>query len=145
MNETLYRVSANPHVRDKSSTQSIMLDVILALLPATVFGIYIFGASAAVTNCGSIVTCVAAEYIYQKLMKQKVSVSDLSAAVTGLLACTEPAGRCSFMDAGAGRPVCHHCRKTGFRRPGTEFYEPGIGSPLFSDDLFRGKNDNIYI
>ena len=50
MNETLYRVSANPHVRDKSSTQSIMLDVILALLPATVFGIYIFGASAAVTG-----------------------------------------------------------------------------------------------
>ena len=93
MNETLYRVSANPHVRDKSSTQSIMLDVILALLPATVFGIYIFGASAAVTIAVSIVTCVAAEYIYQKLMKQKVSVSDLSAAVTGLLlALNLPAG-----------------------------------------------------
>ena len=102
MNETLYRVSANPHVRDKSSTQSIMLDVILALLPATVFGIYIFGASAAVTIAVSIVTCVAAEYIYQKLMKQKVSVSDLSAAVTGLLlALNLPAGQ-NFMNPALG-------------------------------------------
>jgi len=49
MSETLYHVSANPHVRDNGSTQKIMLDVIIALLPATIFGIYIFGASAALT------------------------------------------------------------------------------------------------
>ena len=42
MSETLYHVSANPHVRDNGSTQKIMLDVIIALLPATIFGIYIF-------------------------------------------------------------------------------------------------------
>ena len=85
MSETLYHVSANPHVRDNGSTQKIMLDVIIALLPATIFGIYIFGASAALTVAISVATCVVVEYIYQKLMKQPITVSDLSAALTGLL------------------------------------------------------------
>ena len=51
MSETLYHVSANPHVRDNGSTQKIMLDVIIALLPATIFGIYIFGASVGTDSC----------------------------------------------------------------------------------------------
>ena len=74
MSETLYHVSANPHVRDNGSTQKIMLDVIIALLPATIFGIYIFGASAALTVAISVATCVVVEYIYQKLMKQPITV-----------------------------------------------------------------------
>ena len=85
MSETLYHVSANPHVRDNGSTQKIMLDVIIALLPATIFGIYIFGASAALTVAISVATCVVVEYLYQKLMKQPITVGDLSAALTGLL------------------------------------------------------------
>ena len=85
MSEPLYHVSANPHVRDNGSTQKIMLDVIIALLPATIFGIYIFGAPAARTIVITIVTCVAAEYIYQKLMKQPITISDMSAVLTGLL------------------------------------------------------------
>ena len=85
MSETLYHVSANPHVRDNGSTQKIMLDVIIALLPATIFGIYIFGVSAALTVAISVATCVVVEYIYQKLMKQPITVSNLSAALTGLL------------------------------------------------------------
>ena len=66
MSETLYHVSANPHVRDNGSTQKIMLDVIIALLPATIFGIYIFGASAALTVAISVATCVVVEYIYHQ-------------------------------------------------------------------------------
>ena len=81
MSETLYHVSANPHVRDNGSTQKSMLDVIIALLPATIFGIYIFGASAALTVAISVATCVVVEYIYQKLMKQPITVGDLSAGV----------------------------------------------------------------
>ena len=80
MSETLYHVSANPHVRDNGSTQKIMLDVIIALLPATIFGIYIFGASAALTVAISVATCVVVEYIYQKLMKQPITLGDIIAA-----------------------------------------------------------------
>ena len=54
MNEQLYNVSANPHVRDKASTHSIMLDVIIALLPATLFGFWNFGVKAIINTviCG---------------------------------------------------------------------------------------------
>ena len=50
MNEQLYNVSANPHVRDKASTHSIMRDVIIALLPATVFGFWNFGMNAIINT-----------------------------------------------------------------------------------------------
>ncbi|MCR4989498.1 MAG: RnfABCDGE type electron transport complex subunit D [Lachnospiraceae bacterium] len=85
MNNDLMNVSSNPHVRSKTGTQSIMLLVVIALLPAFGFGVYNFGIKAlilvAVTVCSSVLT----EFIYEVLMKKKVTVSDLSAVVTGLL------------------------------------------------------------
>ena len=62
MNEQLYNVSANPHVRDKASTHSIMLDVIIALLPATLFGFWNFGVKAIINTVICILTCVISEY-----------------------------------------------------------------------------------
>ncbi len=81
----LLNVSSNPHVRDKNTTTGIMLSVILALVPATVFGIYNFGFRAAVLVAVCMMASVLFEGIYQYLMKQKVTVKDLSAALTGLL------------------------------------------------------------
>ncbi|MBQ4284603.1 MAG: RnfABCDGE type electron transport complex subunit D [Lachnospira sp.] len=81
----LYNVSTNPHVRSKVTTQSIMRDVLIALLPASIFGVYNFGLDALIRIVVGIVTCVAAEAAYQYFMHQKVTVMDLSAAVTGLL------------------------------------------------------------
>lgn len=81
----LLNVSANPHVRSQDSTQTIMRDVLIALTPASIFGIYNFGLDALIRIVIGILTCVAAEAIYQYLMHQKVTVLDLSAAVTGLL------------------------------------------------------------
>ncbi len=81
----LYNVSTNPHVRSKVTTQSIMRDVLIALLPASIFGVYNFGLDALIRIVVGIVTCVAAEAMYQYFMHQKVTVMDLSAAVTGLL------------------------------------------------------------
>ncbi len=81
----LLKVSSNPHVRDKNSTTTIMLDVIIALLPATIFGIYNFGFRAALLILVTVLSCVLSEFLYEKLMKQKVTIKDLSAVVTGLL------------------------------------------------------------
>mgnify|MGYP003290382049 FL=1 len=78
-------VSGTPHVRSKESIQSIMRDVIIALVPATAAGIYYFGISALILIIASIASCVAFEAICQKVMKKPVTVSDLSAVVTGLL------------------------------------------------------------
>lgn len=78
-------VSGTPHVRSKESIQSIMRDVIIALIPATAVGIYYFGIPALITIVVSIVSSVFFEWLYQKAMKKPVTVSDLSAVVTGLL------------------------------------------------------------
>lgn len=78
-------VSGTPHVRSKDSTQGIMRDVIIALLPATIVGIINFGFNAAVLVIVSILACVFFEWLYEKLMKKTITIKDLSAVVTGLL------------------------------------------------------------
>lgn len=85
MDEKLLNVSSSPHVRDHSSTKSIMRDVIIALMPATLVGLYNFGVRALLVILTTCVTCVLAEFVWQKCMKQPVSTGDFSALLTGLL------------------------------------------------------------
>jgi len=85
MEEKLLNVSSSPHVRDNSSTKSIMRDVVIALIPATLVGIYNFRISALLVILTTCVTCVLSEYIWQKCMKQPITTNDFSALLTGLL------------------------------------------------------------
>ncbi len=79
------KVSAAPHLHTQRTVTSIMLDVIIALLPAAVFGIFAFGLRALLTICVCIASCVLAEYIFCRLTKKASTLGDLSAIVTGLL------------------------------------------------------------
>lgn len=81
----LMKVSSNPHIRAKKSTNLIMLCVVLALMPAAGFGIYNFGIRALLVMLVSICSCVLTELIFEIITKQKVTVGDFSAVVTGLL------------------------------------------------------------
>lgn len=78
-------VSSSPHIQTSTTVSNIMRDVIIALLPATFAGIFFFGASAAINVVVAVVAAVGAEYFIQKIMKKPVTISDLSAVVTGLL------------------------------------------------------------
>ena len=78
-------VSGTPHVRSKESIQSIMRDVIIALVPASVMGIYYFGLKALLLIAVSIVSSVFFEWGYEKILKKPITVTDLSAVLTGLL------------------------------------------------------------
>lgn len=78
-------VSSSPHIRAHENIQTIMRDVVIALMPATLFGIYNFGVKALIVLILCIGSAVGFEAIYQKFTKQKVTVNDLSAVVTGLL------------------------------------------------------------
>ena len=131
MNEQLYKVSANPHVRDKATTHSIMLDVIIALLPATLFGFYNFGLPAVITTVISIATCVIAEYLWQRFMGKKISI--------------KPATRSTILASDPGWFICDHRSKTGIWWSGSEFYEPCTGCTLFLITVLHRKNDSIYI
>lgn len=83
--EHKFIVSSSPHIHKKESVSDIMLDCIIALLPATFMGIYCFGIKAALVILTAIASSILSEYAYQKLMKKPVTTGDLSAMVTGLL------------------------------------------------------------
>ena len=77
--------TSNPHIRSNETTRSIMLDVIIAMLPALVWSVIVFGVKALTLTVVSVVGCVFWEWLYRKLMKKPQSVGDLSAVVTGML------------------------------------------------------------
>ena len=85
MMSNLLHVSSSPHIRSKITTDWIMYMVLIALLPASCMGVYLFGVPALILIVCSVVTCVATEYIYERLMHKPITIKDGSAMVTGLL------------------------------------------------------------
>ncbi len=81
----LLNLSSNPHVRDSITTSSIMRDVIIAMIPTTVYGVVQWGLNAALVVILTTAMAVLAEYVYEKCMKLPVTIGDFSAAVTGLI------------------------------------------------------------
>lgn len=78
-------VSSSPHLRSKKTTTGVMLDVIIALMPALIMAVVYFGFKALLLAFICVASCVLTEYICRKVMKRKNTITDLSAAVTGLL------------------------------------------------------------
>ena len=136
-------VSSSPHVSDKTTTRTIMLDVIIALLPATIFGIYNFGWRAALIVAVSVLSCVGAEAAYEFLMKKPITIADLSAAVTGLLiALNMP----STMPVGLVILGCLFgiiVVKQLFGGLGQNFMNPALGARCFLLICFAGKMTNF--
>jgi len=83
--DKLLHVSASPHIRDARTTTGLMGDVLIALLPAGIAGVYFFGLRALLLIAVGVASAVLAEFLCQKAARHTVTVGDLSAAVTGLL------------------------------------------------------------
>ena len=81
----LLRVSSSPHIRSEITTKGIMADVIIALVPATAFGVVMFGLKAALLIAVCILSAVLSEYVWCLITKKSHTIGDLSAVVTGLL------------------------------------------------------------
>ncbi len=77
--------TSSPHIRAAENTKSIMLDVIIAMVPALAFACYWFGPRALTLTCVSVIACMFWEWLYRKALKKPQSVGDLSAVVTGML------------------------------------------------------------
>lgn len=78
-------VSSSPHVRCTETIPKIMWNVVAALVPATAFGVYYFGISALVNIIVAIVSAVVFEFLWEKMMHKKITITDGSAVITGLL------------------------------------------------------------
>ena len=76
-------VSSSPHISSPVKTKNIMLDVIIALIPALIASLYFFGPRALALVVVTVIACVVSEYISRKVMKRPQTIGDLSAVVTG--------------------------------------------------------------
>ncbi|HJB74972.1 MAG TPA: RnfABCDGE type electron transport complex subunit D [Candidatus Eubacterium faecale] len=81
----MFHVSVSPHIRDKSSTRKIMIDVCIALVPTLAFGVWHFGINALFVILSSVLSCVVSEAVFELIIKKPITVFDFSAVVTGLI------------------------------------------------------------
>lgn len=81
----LLSVSPAPHIRTLDTVRSMMLDVIIALLPIVIWSTVIIGFYSLLIVVLSVVSCVVSEFLYQKIMNKRVTATDLSAVVTGMI------------------------------------------------------------
>ena len=135
----LLNISSSPHVRDKSSTRSIMWDVIFALIPTSIFGIYNFGIRAAVLIAVCIATCLLSEYIWQKCMKLPLTVNDGSAVLTGLLLALNLTPTFPIWMANLGSIFAIIIVKQLFGGLGQNFMNPALGARCFLMVSFAGQ------
>ena len=132
-------VSAGPHIRSNASTTSIMGDVLIALLPAVVASVLVFGTRALLLEPVCVASSVLFEYLFRRLLKRSNTISDLSAAVTGLLlAFNLPAGFPIWM-AILGCFVAIVIVKQLFGGIGCNFANPAITGRIFLLIAFAGQ------
>ena len=135
----MLNVSSNPHVRDNTTTSGIMLDVLIALLPASMFGIFNFGYRALAVIVVTVLAAVATEAIYEKAMKRKLTIGDLSAAVTGLLLALNLPSTIPLWIAALGAIFAILVVKQLFGGLGQNFMNPALGARCFLLLSFTGQ------
>lgn len=134
----IYNVSSSPHVRSKDTTARIMLYVLIALLPASIFGIYNFGYKALILILVTIASCVASEWIYEKIVHKKSTINDLSAVVTGLLLALNLPSTLPWWEAVLGGVFAIIIVKMLFGGLGQNFMNPALGARCFLLISFTG-------
>ncbi len=119
-------VSSSPHIKHPDTTRGIMLDVIIALLPAAVCGCVLFGLRAVGVLAVSVVAAVLSEFIWNKIMKKDVTIGDFSAIVTGLLLGMNLPSTIPLWMAAIGSVVAIIVVKQMFGGLGCNFANPAI-------------------
>ena len=140
----IFNVSTNPHVRSKDTTQTIMRDVLIALAPASIFGIYNFGVQALIRIIVGIVVCMASEAVYEYFMHKKITVMDLSAAVTGLLIALNIPSTLNIGFEIVGCVFAIIIVKQLFGGIGQNFMNPALGARCFLVLSFAGNMTAFY-
>ncbi len=124
-------VSVSPHIHGKKSTQAIMLDVIIALLPATIAGIVLFGIDALLVVATCVIAAVVSELLFNIIVKKEQTVSDLSSVVTGLLLALNLPANVPLWQAAVGSAFAIIIVKCVFGGLGKNIVNPAITARVF--------------
>ena len=135
----LLKVSSNPHIRSKVTTSSIMTAVVIALLPAAGFGIYNFGPRALAVMAVTIASTVLTELLFGWLWKKKITITDMSAVVTGLLLALNLPVSIPLWMAALGGVFAILVVKMLFGGLGQNFMNPALAARCFLLISFAGK------
>lgn len=127
----LYHVSSAPHVRAKDTTSRIMLYVIIAMLPTTLFGIFNFGFRALLLVLATVASCVASEWVYNKIVHKEQTIGDLSAVVTGMILALNLPVNLPVWEAILGGVFAIIIVKMLFGGLGQNFMNPALGARCF--------------
>ena len=141
----MFNVSISPHVRDKSSTQKIMLDVAIALIPTLAFGVYHFGLNSLMLIIVSAVSCVAFEAGYEYLAKKPITVFDGSALVTGLILAVNLPPTATWWMVVIGAAFSIIVVKMLFGGLGQNFMNPALAGRCFLMISFTQRMTNFEI
>ncbi|MGB5263043.1 MAG: RnfABCDGE type electron transport complex subunit D [Lutimonas sp.] len=125
-------ISASPHVHSDKSVKNMMYDVVIALVPAFLVSLYVFGIAALITTSVAVLSCILFELLIQKyLLKTDVTISDGSALLTGvLLAFNLPAGLPIWMVV-TGSLVAIGIAKLSFGGLGFNVFNPALVGRVF--------------
>lgn len=126
--ENSFLVSSSPHLRDDVSTQRIMIDVALALVPAALAGVYFFGPRVLLVILVTVLSCVASEYIARRIMKRESTIADFSAVVTGILLALNLPPTIPFWIAAVGGVIAIVIVKQIFGGIGQNFMNPALAA-----------------
>lgn len=135
----MLKVSSSPHVRSKDTTDRIMLYVVIALLPTSFFGVYNFGMRALILIILTILSCLASEWIFEKITKRPNTLNDLSAVVTGLLLALNLPVSLPYWQAVLGGAFAIIVVKMLFGGLGQNFMNPALGARCFLLISFTGS------
>ena len=139
MSDQTLKMSSSPHIRDNMTTSKIMLMVVIALLPASAFGIYNFGVPALIMLISTTASAVLTEYIYEKLMHKKITIGDYSAVVTGLLLGLNMPPTAPWWMGALGSVFGILIVKQLFGGLGQNFMNPALGARCFLLISFTGR------
>ncbi|KAB3531451.1 RnfABCDGE type electron transport complex subunit D [Alkaliphilus serpentinus] len=131
-------VSSSPHIRSENTTQKIMLDVVIALLPATIAAIFFFRSNAAILIALSIATALATELIIQKIRRHPVTINDFSAVITGLLLALNIPASAPWWIPVIGSAFAIGIVKQLFGGIGQNFMNPALAARIFLTLSFTG-------
>ena len=138
------KMSSSPHIRSKATTGNIMMWVVIALLPATAFGIYNFrDTNAWLLVLVTVASAVLTEYIYEKLMHKKNTIQDFSAFVTGLLLALNLPPTAPLWMGALGSIFAILIVKQLFGGLGQNFMNPALGARCFLLISFTGRMTNF--
>ena len=132
-------VSSSPHIREGITTRRIMLDVIIALVPAIIASVIIFGAKAFLLVCVSVASCVSSEYSSRKVMKRDNTILDLSAVVTGILLALNMPVSVNPIIVAFGGVIAIVVVKQMFGGIGQNFVNPAIAARIILMNSFPSK------